>query len=780
MKKTSYFFAIFCFAISSVAHTQQTQSVEMQVANELLEAFGEGCSNNGAFSTTTQQHGTTIVRVLETIKDAPECSTLPYAVAALNNAQGNLNAILQVSQEERDLLASREQEKAMLLALAAAKEDHTTTADDLYLIKQELIRAKSEVARAQEYVNTYQKNRVLSLQNEAYNSLVSSTKSLFGQGAANQLCWSAQRQVLSGITAAAATIVSSAVSSSISLPLSAGAELVGQIMEIVRQSRINRQISKVAMGSATRAYQCTMEQLSGHWCAARDAKTISNFMLSALSNKRHNNGIFEALKVLDQELPAVVKWLERVRIASEPANVAAAKQQALTIYRDSRVNTSLVLGLGVVKQHKPLFAAKPTKEQKWFEIRNTIDDILQQTDAASYFNMQYGSIVNPIYQIYSPSIAPYILLGRASNDIPRDQNGNLIPWASFNALDPKDWGKPTVYDPNIDQLEQQFRQWMKLAAESTKGEMQQDLQSNPLLIIQEFFDIDVDDSSVASSLNEIIVYLETKMSPDQRNSVNKRYYGLTLNQLKQIKMAMDEANNVPPETCIRRNSSAGSTVCQSDIDAIGRVANIANLNLGVTEFQDAVTRLMRVNINKIIQTGILDDDLETVLVGSYDVLRELDNLRGAGGPQAVIKDANAAQSSTQDTLNAFGDTFADGMRKVLENYNSKIAQAREAGDKEANTRMKADLCFKLLALPIWPTKKIPTNLCEGVKMVSDLTGGPDMKVWKKELINEKFLERACIYHDFERDEDIFARNCARKGRGCEGGNPKLKFNKSLQ
>ena len=99
-------------------------------------------------------------------------------------------------------------------------------------------------------------------------------------------------------------------------------------MEIVRTSKINSQISKATLSTATRAYQCTMEQLSAHWCAARDAKNIAKFMNKGVSNTRFNNGALEALRLLEDELPDIVKWLERVRVASEPANVAAARQQA--------------------------------------------------------------------------------------------------------------------------------------------------------------------------------------------------------------------------------------------------------------------------------------------------------------------------------------------------------------------------------------------------------------------------------------------------------------------
>jgi hypothetical protein len=746
----------------------------MQVASDLLEAFGEGCSNNGTLSSATQKHGAVMVNVLEKVKDAPECSTLPYAVASLNNLQANVNKLLKVSDQERDLLAAREQEKVMLLALASAQNDPEASENYRSLIKEELLFTKQEVARTSQYVSSYEKNQLLNIQKEAYSSLVSTSRSVFGQGAANQLCWSTQREILSGITAAAASVVSSAVSSAISIPLSAGAELTGQIMEIVRQSRINKQISKVAIGSATRAYQCTMEQLSSHWCAARDAKLTAKFMLKGLTNSRFNNGALEALRVHEHELPAIVRWLERVRIAAEPANVSSARQQAQSIFKDNRVTRSLILGIGVINQHRPLFNSKPDRDQKWFEIRAIINEILDVTDGASAAASTNFS--NPIYQIYDPQTAPFILLGRHINDLPRDSNKNLRTWSSFNALSRDDWGREPVYVPSIDELETQFREWMRLAALSTQGEFQQDVQANPLLIIQEFFDVDLDDGSVYSSLTDLIRYLETKMSNEQRTTVNLRFYGLTLESLKLIKKTMEDANNIAPENCLRRSSSTGSVVCQSDIDAIGRVAVAANLNLGVTAFEDSILRLLRVNLNDVIRKGVMSNDIETVLIASYDILRELDAVRGFGGPTSVIKDANAAQSSTQDTLNAFGDTFAVGIKKVIENYNSKILQAKELGDLGANTRMKADLCFKLLALPVWP-KKLPTSLCEGVKIVTDIEGGPRELVWSKELLKKELLDRACAYHDFQRDELIFARNCQRKGQGCTGVDPRAITNR---
>ena len=103
--------------------------------------------------------------------------------------------------------------------------------------------------------------------------------------------------------------------------MAAGTELLGVIMDGIRENRIASKINEISAPMALSAQMCVIESLSNQWCAADDATKILKVKIDALVSKE-KNPLLHAVRILETDLPLFVDWLDKVRNTVEVTDSA--------------------------------------------------------------------------------------------------------------------------------------------------------------------------------------------------------------------------------------------------------------------------------------------------------------------------------------------------------------------------------------------------------------------------------------------------------------------------
>lgn len=737
-------FAILMLLAASLAHAQ----IELP-AEKILKAFGESCSMNGKLAATTTEQAKVLVDMLVENRDNPDCSTLPWAAASanllVNNSQNFEN--LAITTTESEYLMAMREERILLTALAAAKTDPNAPADLIATIESQLQYVQRGLTRAAQTLTANRKNQIFSARNRTYNSLVQTGQNVFSPGAMSDGCWTKRKSWFEGITVAATSMLASTLSSTYALPISAAAELAGQLMDVIRRARINNTISKVSDSIANKAYQCGVEKIAEQWCEARDQKSALNALAKDLTKPRDKTPVLRGLEILDEELPVVLAWLEKVAIGMQPSTGEHSDKYSRYLNRKTLVERASIEGNGMIHDRKAIFDRAPSQEQKWLEIRRLIEDLRSNLVTLA------TPLRHPVYELTNETVYPYFLLGRDSSNYPKGKDGKIIAWNDFNALSSDDWGTDyPAYVPDIEAVGRRFTESIRMADEVIKREREQVIHAEALLLLSDAVEQDFKGYSPMKSLTTAKEYLVQNAPKEFPTAVEEKLFWDTENKLEQVIYKIGNALN--------RDGSGDPATALKDI------YEIARLDFGSILFEAEVRKTLRLALNDLpIRLSSLDSAHEAYLLANDDLIATFELLKENGSLDDARDDANSAQSSTYTNLKEFGAIFDDGIKTTLENYKKK---EKVEGENSPSRELRAALCYKLYSLPEWP-KKIKPELCEGTKLVSSVDGGPKTDPWSKEILKKNLEDRICLYYDFKRQRKIYQDTCKRGGEHCKKG-----------
>ncbi len=726
--------------------TLTTASAQNQMpAEKLLAAFGENCSVNGGLAATTSQQTKVLVDLLQEAKDNPDCGTLPYASANANLLFNNASAYerLQVTTAENQYLFALEQERNLLSALTVAKAQTPLNQENITTIESELRFVQDTVARASQFNSLSRINQIVDSRNRTYNSMLGTTRALFGPSVQNDLCWSKKKSFFEGLTVSATSILASSFSSTYTLPISAGAELASQLMEIIRKAKINGSIARASDAVAQKAYQCAVEKMSELWCVARDKKVALEMLAKSVVHQPKDQPVTQGLTLLNQDLPVVLNWLEKVSLGSEPVNLGQARRQSLAFSRETMVTRAAKEGSGLIHEYQSIFNLAATPDEKWSVIRKVITELGQILAVVSTPQR------HPIFESVPENVFPYYLLGRNKDNFPRNLDGTLKDWANFNALAYSDWssnGQTPIeaYVPSLEKVEDQFLLAVQRATELTTREKQDVLHADSLFLLSEAMDPDLRRMSPYDSLTQIANYIRTHTPPQFRDVVNQKLYQQTSDTLAQLLNAVQTSTN--------RDAT------KTPAEALREVYAAAHLETGISYFETLVRRSLRLALNELAFSD--DPNMNAFLLGNDDVTDSFLLLKPGASIDDTRDDANSAQSSTFTNLNEFGDVFEGGIKTVLENY---LKKELIEGDDSPSREMRASLCYKLYSLPQWP-KNIKPEYCLGTQLKSSVPNGPVTVPWAQATLAQPLKNRVCLYYDYKRLRKIYQDHCRREGK----------------
>lgn len=718
--------AVLLFAVSTFAD-------QAQQAQQLISYFGSGCSVQGDWTKGALSQAQALIATLESIQKDPACQSTAGSIAQLNQLK-DLTYRLSYSSNESEILAHERAEQELLLAYSEA--DITQKP----LILSQLRFVQIELAKLTGYETADKANLRLSEHQQSLDLLVAGTQTLLQQTVANQSCWTEKPALLQGIGSLVGAVASSAASASLALPLSAGVQLTGMIIDFARKMKISKQINTIARGLQATAYQCTFESLAQQWCGANDAINAIELKARATVSKEPEDVLWEGVKLIDRDLPVLLDWLEQVRAGVEPANLSAAEMQARVLTREKIVKSARPLGVGIIEGNRTLYQKATTNQDKWIIERTTITSVLDYLGICSGCSMD--SAGNPLSEIYDRYYVGYYLLGLTRVEyatIKAANGGNDVSLSSFDPL--SQWPRTTPYTPDLDAIKQRLLAWISKAEDKVRDEFSSVFQIDPLQIVTDAVTVGLKGDSPKDSLKKTIEFLKLQLTNMTGLPAGyKTTYSNTISRLEKILIEIE--------------SVFDPTILLDPVVALKNIQQLAQLEYGVVFIGGRLERSIRLSLNALVQNGTgIDQDLASQFLAAGNIVNDLQKYSGNKGLEVMKFDAENSQSLTQNSLRAFSDVFSKYITATLENYD---AQAKSAGEDEngANKRAKAALCLKLLAVETWP-KEIPFKLCEGAQLHSVFPNGPSSLKVTRELAAKRLPERICTFRNFLRSSRIF-------------------------
>ncbi len=705
-------------------------------ANQMLSYFGSNCSiNSGEWAQGAILSAQNLISTMESLRDDKDCKAAAGSVADIQTLQ-KFVASLESNTDQKEMMALTRQEQTLLLALGG-----TTDANELAVIRSEL--RQNQLKQAQFAGYSEFNNSNFRKSEEAMATLAINTQAFLSTLTANQTCLQNNTSILTTIAQLAGNVAASVLPTYGPL-IKAGVELSGQVVEFARVSHINRHIKQTTIPLAATAYQCALETFSNQWCEAQDTANAVR-MKQVPPENYEKDALWVGIKILDIDLPSILKWLRKVRAGSTPTTIAEAERQNRSSRREMRVRMADRFGQAAMLERKEDFEISQTAEARWQIVRKVILNIL--------VNVLDDRDPSALFEVYNQFEAPYLLIGLKRDQFPQ-ANGGIKDFAQFNPFG-SDWHAPTPYIPSLDKLKINFDAWIAEANTNMQREILQVLQVSPL----DAMDDAINDegkypTTPRKAIKVIVKFMQENMPTTFTTENHRKIYADTIEILTKIGALIDRVHD-PVYMDLPGISP---------LEALTEISRLAQLNFGTALIDGRVTRSIRYTLNDIvIKRAQNPEDTTSQFLAADDIVKSIERVTPVSSVTATLDNV---QAISQNSASSFVSLFGKTIRKSLEYYDLKAQHAQENNNPEAqmqNLRMKARLCMRLYTVDLWP-KKVPFELCKGVQLKHANSKGPKSIVLTEAELTKPFHERVCEVRNFMRRSDIFDRYINRVSR----------------
>jgi hypothetical protein len=737
----SFFIAAFFIAafFSSVFLSSRANADATASTQQILSTFSASCPSQGQWTQNALNQSLNLVAILEAVKNDPACQSVNGALTQLNSLS---NRIAQVSTQSVAIQINnlKNQESSLLLQLAS-----TTDPNVQYEIQSTLSTIESTLASF--YVSDPQTANTSAVETNALTDFTSGTQIILSQLAANQTCLLAHPNILTGIASLAGSVASATLSAGASLATSAAVSIVNSVVEYVRENKLQKKINVFADANAVAAYECALESISNYWCSAEDAKKIIQFKENSLTpaavrsrqgTLQKPSNFWSGVSLLDYDLPIFVNWLNQVRSGNPATTQPEGDSQSKEFTRQEDVLTAQSESAGIFNGGATLFNKKiqaGDTQGAWTIEKSLISAYIAKIGGgSSIFGGSSSSTPNPLFDIYSSTCAPYVMLGLSQSQWPVDPNSHACDlFETFNPF--TNWPIPNApFAPSLDAVIKNTDLWINAAQQTVQAELTQVLQADPRSIFQDAVDPDQHGRSPAIAIQHFIDFLTAQKDVGG-------YLADTINRLTEIQT---QINSV-----IEHGSDPDNSFSKTMVSTI---YDEAQLQYGPTLFQGRLQRAFHNALNQLITSGTgVDTSTGAQLLASDDLISQLQSISGQSNYFLMDQDVGKSQELSENTLMGFSKTFGQAIGVALETY-SKLGMT-DAGSSKYR-KSKSALCLMLLSIPEWPSQ-IPTNLCVGEQIPAEISGGPASAKIDPSTFTLPHEQRACLYRDYVRSSDIY-------------------------
>ncbi len=287
-------------------------------------SFGGACASLGSWSQAALNQTQTIIQVVETLKDNPDCKGIESIVPKIQIAQKQMEST--PGEEERtDRTESIPNEVSALRGVAVSspdlKEDvlkllASRTMEGAALSSEIPMAAAGPVGAAVVGAQVLQtKMRRASLTgiemlNQAMAVLPSYDRCLIGRPS--------QGLAMLG----AAVKLSAAFASSEEGVASKMGDTIANLVTMLRNRKFTKALRNLDETQFWLSMSCLMETTAQSYCAAHDARTILNYGMSQMQNAKGTTGQpgnpLEGYYVLTRDIPVVSEWMQKIQFGITP------------------------------------------------------------------------------------------------------------------------------------------------------------------------------------------------------------------------------------------------------------------------------------------------------------------------------------------------------------------------------------------------------------------------------------------------------------------------------
>lgn len=459
------------------------------------------------------------------------------------------------------------------------------------------------------------------------------------------------------------------------------------------------------------------------------------------------------MQLFKRDLPAFLKWLERVRAGADPTNDATGQRIARALEREKMVRSARAQGLGLINERQKLFDAAAASSEgsnaQWLVVRATIRDFASFYNSSGYST---SSVPNPLGEVLDNDYWPYFLLGLKRTEVPKAGKDTeyLMPFEQFDPF--TKWPRAEPYRPSLSPLRENLIVWIDQATQKIRVELDAVLHPDPTQIM---FDCLIEGAgrpniSPCQAMHNISQYLYTWR---YSSAFPKEYASVatdTLARLQEIRLLMTQA------TSFNNARQISDEQKKKIVESMQKIYEISVLDFASSFFSGRLETAIRLMMfSSLTQSGggILSQNVVAKLLASQNLIAELTLFSGNDDLTAIGRDIQKSQQVTQELIQIFGEAFSDSIDRAMHFYKKRVKQMREGLDGK-NSQELAELCFKLLALP-FPLKDLDLSVCRGVQLKPVFAGWPSSVTWSDAILRRRHSRRACTYRDFLRQNRIY-------------------------
>ncbi len=704
------------------------------VGKDLLNYFSSTCPSQGDWTKLVTSDAEALITILDNLKNDPDCVSAAGSIAQLGGLATKMSQLQTSSQRKIDI------EKLKAKEIELSSQIGQTSDPDVISDLQAAIR-EVQIEKAMLLAEDSSKNKLAGENiGDTYSQIVLSTNQFYKTIANNYKCLDKNPRILSSVTSLVSSIGSGValVNPALGIGLSAVSEILGTTVEAVRIGSVNRRIRKISDGTLINSgFKCALESLSNRWCELSDARKLLDFKFSLIKKTDSERGYLSAVTLYDRKIPSFLDWLSKVRAGAPAATESDASRHAVVYERLKIVQVASSKGDGTLTEFKKRYEDPTTitNQDKYNVIRQVVNK-LSGSCTGGYSVSSDSNITNPLFDIYSNSLAPYRLLGLTS--IPRD-NGQMIGFCDFDPF--TQWPNGT-YVPSYESIEKEYADWIKAATILVNREFTQVLQPDSLGVLSSAFERTSSKWKISpkQAIDEIQTFLQNNRPNSFETSAFRKIYEDIETRLKLISDTLTDALVIQTTTPAK---------------AIDAIFNAADLQFGTVVFNSRLDMTVRIALDEYFKKSKPEDqNIAAQMLAMESYLETLRKVSGKDSDELVMLDIQNAQKGALSNMRNFVDVFAKNINQLLKNNNKKIIATSDQSQTSIDVEDQTRICVLLSSMPQL-NKKIDMSLCHGKKLAAMIKGGPETTTINENYLKEPFSKRNCSYRDYIRKSKIY-------------------------
>ncbi len=692
-------------------------------AQNLLSYFSANCRTQGEWTRSALADSTALIESLKSISQDQDCKSVSGAIAQLNILNQQLSTLEKTNQTQTRIAEINAQEQELLIQISKTSSTDILLSTNARLRDLQVLRA-GLIGKDKAQLELAGPDKA-----EILTSVIQMTNTAFQQITSNQRCLEKNPNILN-----AATLIMSAVGATtamvnpaLGLGLSAGSTFLGETVEGVRTTLNSWKIRKISDNSiASEAYKCALETMAERWCQMKDAEA---FLLFKAEQRQHPivpSGLGIAIRLNDRELPVLIEWLNKIRSGVTPTTTSDAQRQSAVFTRETYVRSLEATGLGLIEENRRIYNTYTDFDDRWNFLRSIITSLLPSTQVP---------FKNPFYDVYAPGYAPFFLIGLQDNGDIRNNQGQYF------AID--SWSKPPGFNPTLDLVKDQYLEWVARSRNRVNQELTQVLQPDGLQTLSSAYDRSGNRWKISpmDSLKRLIEFLQVN-PPQEKDQAFRKLYENTLLKLQEVYAVTEDA------------VLGNEIFTNGDTSSVEKIYELAQLRYGTVVMEARLDMIVRLSLLELLQNTPNQDQIVVAqLLAAERFTEAISKMSGTDNLAVIRADINRAQPITISNITSFMDIFGKNINRILsklqkEEKNANITVAR------SKKYSRTELCFLLLSVPEVQAY-VDIRYCDGLRLESVISGGPQSFVISPEVFKKDMNDRACEYREFFRKSKIY-------------------------